>query len=122
MEKAPLGKMSDDASSPAQQNAACMEARLSDAMETESEVGVRTVCILCSSFFTILCLLTLQSCEGLQCLINPRHACAAKVTVVGLSVCLSVSRHLTSGASVRLEHAVTYSMGNEGQKMRGGFL
>ena len=41
--------------------------------------------------------------------------------VVCLSVCLSVSQHLTSGASVRLENAVTYSTGDEGQKMCGVF-
>ena len=49
-------------------------------------------------------------------IINPRRACAARVTVVG-SVCLSVKSHLTSGASVRPENAVTYSAGNEGQKI-----
>ena len=45
---------------------------------------------------------------------NPRRACAARVTVVRLSVCLcmSVSQHL---ASVRLENAVTHSAGSEGQ-------
>ena len=50
--------------------------------------------------------------------INPRRACAARVTVVG-SVCLSVKSHLTYGASVRPENAVTYSAGNEGQKIVG---
>ena len=50
-------------------------------------------------------------------IINPRRACAARVGLsVCLSVCLSVSQHLTSGASVRLENAVTYSTGDEGQK------
>ena len=34
---------------------------------------------------------------------------------VCLSVCLSVKSHLTSGASVRPENAVTYSVGNKGQ-------
>ena len=56
--------------------------------------------------------------------VNPRRACAARVTVVGsvcLSVCLSVKSHLTSGASVRPENAVTYSAGNEGQKICGVF-
>ena len=53
--------------------------------------------------------------------INPRRACAARVTVVG-SVCLSVKSHLTYGASVRPENAVTYSAGNEGQKICGVFL
>ena len=51
-------------------------------------------------------------------IINPRRACAARVTVVG-SVCVSVKSHLTSGASVRPENAVTYSAGNEGQKFVG---
>ena len=34
-------------------------------------------------------------------------------------VCLSVKSHLTYGASVRPENAVTYSAGNEGQKICG---
>ena len=58
--------------------------------------------------------------------INPRRACAARVTVVGsvcvsvcLCVCLSVKSHLTYGESVRPENAVTYSAGNEGQKICG---
>ena len=53
-------------------------------------------------------------------IINPRRACAARVTVVG-SVCVSVKSHLTYGASVRPENAVTYSAGNEGQKICGVF-
>ena len=43
-------------------------------------------------------------------------------TVVGsvcLCVCVSVKSHLTYGASVRPENAVTYSAGNEGQKICG---
>ena len=36
-----------------------------------------------------------------------------------MSVCLSVKSHLTYGASVRPENAVTYSAGNEGQKICG---
>ena len=51
---------------------------------------------------------------------NPRRACAARVTVVG-SVCVSVKSHLTYGVSVRPENAVTYSAGNEGQKICGIF-
>ena len=57
-----------------------------------------------------------------HCIINPRRACAARVTVVGsvcLSVCLSVKSHLSYGASVSPENAVTYSAGNEGQKICG---
>ena len=38
---------------------------------------------------------------------------------VCLSVCLSVKSHLTYGASVRLENAVTYSASKEGQKICG---
>ena len=53
-------------------------------------------------------------------LVNPRRACAARVTVVG-SVCVSVKSHLTYGASVRPENAVTYSAGNEGQTICGVF-
>ena len=40
---------------------------------------------------------------------------------LGLCVCLSVKQHLTYGASVRPENAVTYSAGNEGQKICGVF-
>ena len=56
-------------------------------------------------------------------MINPRRACAARVTVVVMSVCLSVclSVRYTSGASFRPENAVTYSAGNEGQKNCGVF-
>ena len=36
-------------------------------------------------------------------------------------VCVSVKSHLTSGASVCCENAVTYSVGNEGQKICGVF-
>ena len=54
--------------------------------------------------------------------INPRRACAARVTVVAyVCVCVSVNRHLTSGASVRLENDTMYSAGNEGQKICGVF-
>ena len=38
---------------------------------------------------------------------------------VCLSVCVSVKSHLTYGASVRPENAVTYSAGNEGRKICG---
>ena len=40
---------------------------------------------------------------------------------VCLSVCLLIKSHLTYGASVRPENAVTYSAGNEGQKICGVF-
>ena len=45
--------------------------------------------------------------SGIKQFINPRRACAARVTVVGC-VCVSVKSHLTYGASVRPENAVTY--------------
>ena len=59
------------------------------------------------------------------CIVNPRRTCAAKVTVVVVCVCvcvcLSVKSHLTSGASVHPENAVTYSAGDEGEKICGVF-
>ena len=57
-----------------------------------------------------------------QCVIytlTPQHACAARVTAIG-SVCLCV-QHLTSGASVRPENAVTYSVGNEESRMHAQY-
>ena len=39
----------------------------------------------------------------------------------GSWVCVSVKSHLTSGVSVRPEIDVTYSTGNEGQKICGVF-
>ena len=39
----------------------------------------------------------------------------ARVAVVGLSVCLSVTQHLTSRMFVRLTNDTTYLTGNEGQ-------
>ena len=59
----------------------------------------------------------------LKGIINPRRACAARVTpmCVCVCVCVSVNRHLTHGASVRPENAVTYSAGNESQNICGVF-
>ena len=57
-------------------------------------------------------------------LFNPRCACAARVTVVGfvcLSVCLSVTLHLTSRTSVRPRNDTIYPTGDEGQKICGVF-
>ena len=57
-------------------------------------------------------------------IVNPRRACAARVTVVGsvcVCVCVSVKSHLTPGASVHPENTVTYSAGKEGQKICGVF-
>ena len=51
--------------------------------------------------------------------INPRRACAARVTVVGsvCPVCLSVTLYLTSRMSVHLKNDTVYLTGNEGQKL-----
>ena len=51
-----------------------------------------------------------------QSVINPRRACAARVTV-----CLSVTLNLTSRMFVRLTNDTTYLTGNEGQKIRTVF-
>ena len=59
-------------------------------------------------------LFTIYTSQGVT-LINPRRACA-RVIVVVFSVCLSVKSHLTSGASVRPENAVKYSVCNVGGK------
>ena len=55
--------------------------------------------------------------------LNPRRSCAARVTVVAVSVsvCLSVKSHLILEASLLPENAVTYSTGDEGQKICGVF-
>ena len=56
-------------------------------------------------------------------LINPRRDARRGLLQLGLSVCVCVcfKSHLTYGASVRPENAVTYSAGNEGQKICGVF-
>ena len=48
--------------------------------------------------------------------INPRRACATRVTV---RVYLLIKSHLTSGASVRPENTAMYSAGNRGKKNVG---
>ena len=57
--------------------------------------------------------------------INPRRACAARVTVVVvfvcLSVCLSVMRELTSAVIDRVKNKVTYPAADGGQKICGIF-
>ena len=63
---------------------------------------------------SILC-----TCTCDTCVINPRRACAARVTVVGyvpgLSVYLSVTQHLASRMFIRPTNDTTYLTGNEGQ-------
>ena len=52
--------------------------------------------------------------------VNPRRACAARVTVLGsVCVCVCVCQSVNYGASVRPENAATYSAGNEGQNICG---
>ena len=65
--------------------------------------------------FAVLCL-TIMNLR----LINPRRACAARVTVVGF-VCVSVTLNLTSRVFVRLTQDTTYLTGNEGKKFRTVF-
>ena len=60
-----------------------------------------------------------RTTHAFRALINPRGACAARVTSVCVSVCVSVRSHLTYGASVRPENAVTYSTGKKGQRICG---
>ena len=44
-------------------------------------------------------------------LINPRRACAARVTVLGLCVCVSVTQHLTFHAIIRATNDTNLSGG-----------
>ena len=63
-------------------------------------------------------------------LINPRRACAARVTVVVVWVCLSVClsfilsvmRELTSPVIDRVKNKLTYSATDGGQKICGIFF
>ena len=61
-------------------------------------------------------------CNVYTAAITPR-VCTSVLFIgsVCVSVCVSVKSHLTYGASVRPENAVTYSAGNEGQKICGVF-
>ena len=55
-------------------------------------------------------------------IINPRHACAARVTVVGSvcpSVCVCVSVNISPLEHLCPENHIMYSLGNEGQKICG---
>ena len=62
-------------------------------------------------------------------IINPRRACAARVTVVVVCVChsfihsfiLSVMRELTSPVIDRVKNKVTYPAADGGQKICGIF-
>ena len=49
--------------------------------------------------------------------VNPRRACAARVTVVVVCVILSVMRELTSAVIDRVKNKLTYPAADGGQKM-----
>ena len=84
-------------------------------------------CVACLSFWVpeyLICMCIYLFIK-LRCfslwLINPRRACAARVTVVGsVCVCVRVSvQHLTFRASFPPENHITCSTGIEGQKICG---
>ena len=66
--------------------------------------------LLFSAFFHVV------QCQFVIFFINSRHACAARVNVVG-SVCVFVTQHLTSGTFVCLAIGTTYSTSSEGQNV-----
>ena len=69
-------------------------------------------------FTTILWVLCLPS------IVNPRRACAARVIVLGLSVCLYVCLlplHLPSRTAIRHENDITYQADREDQFNRTVF-
>ena len=71
-----------------------------------------------------ICVYYYSACTFSSVIINPRRACAARVTVVGsvcVCVCVSVTLHLTSRMSVRLKNDTIYLTGTEGQKIRAVF-
>ena len=55
-----------------------------------------------------------------SCVINPRRACAARVTVLGLCVCVCVymyvTQHLTLRVSVHAANHTSHLWGDEGRK------
>ena len=55
------------------------------------------------------------------CTCNPRRACAARVTVVVVWVCLSVMRELTSPVIDRVKNKLAYPATDGGQKICGIF-
>ena len=64
-------------------------------------------------------LLLVMYCKCLPAFINPRRACAARVTVVGF-VCLSI-QHLTYRMFIHPTNDMTYLTGNKDQIFRGVF-
>ena len=55
------------------------------------------------------------------CLINPQHACAVRVTVVGF-VSRSVKQHLTSRMNNCAKNEHAYSLAYEHEKILRGFF
>ena len=51
-------------------------------------------------------------------LVNPRRACAARVTVLGLRVyvCVCVTQHLTFRVTVQTTNHTSHSLADEGRK------
>ena len=78
--------------------------------------------VTCIKIITSFCCLRLF--VAVYKLVNPRRACAARVTVVGcvcvcLSVCVSVKSHLTSEMSNRAIKEHAYLVAYERQKICG---
>ena len=55
-------------------------------------------------------------CHSIFLLVNPRHTCAARVTVLGLCVCVSVTQHLTFHVIIRATNNTTFLAADEGRK------
>ena len=73
----------------------------------EDEQNIAVADVSCCKFMPVI----------LLCIINPRRACTARVTLLGaVCVCvfLSVKSNLTSGVSICPENTVTHSAGNGG--------
>ena len=71
--------------------------------------------LLCLSLFPVLVLQSL--CPFLNIFTLGAHAQRGYSSWVCVSVCLSVTQHLTSPMFVRLTNDTTYLTGNEGQKI-----
>ena len=50
--------------------------------------------------------------------INPRRACTARVTVLALCVCVSVTQHLTFHEIIRATNDTTFSAADEGRNFK----